>query len=190
METSKGEAAPIIGVSACLLGEPVRYDGRGRRDAWVSEVLARDFALESICPEMAIGLGVPRPPIELVARAGRIAALGVEDPGTEVTDALEALAAAVAGRLGAVLAGYVFKARSPSCGVGSVPLHAAPSGRVIGMTSGRFAAALQRALPGLPVAEEAGLGTAAARRDFLARARDRARELAGRGGRAGQGGWS
>src|SRR5690606_33117788 len=57
---------PLIGVSSCLLGQRVRYDGGHKREAFVVEDLAARFELLPICPEMAIGMGVPRPPLQLI----------------------------------------------------------------------------------------------------------------------------
>lgn len=108
---------PRILVSACLLGEPVRYDGRSKSGA--HPALARWLAegrVVPVCPEVAGGLGVPRPPAERGAD-GRVR----REDGTDVTAAFVAGAAAavaLARAEGCVLA--VLKARSPSCGIGSV----------------------------------------------------------------------
>jgi len=165
----------LIGVSACLLGERVRYDGRDKRDPWICARLADRFDLEPICPEVAIGLGVPRPPIRLVAEAPGTRAERVDEPAVDVTEALAAYAGEVAQRLGGVLAGYVFKSRSPSCGTGGVPRFS-PAGEPAGDSAGIFAAALRARLPGLPVAEEAELSTPGGRLNFVARVEAYARE--------------
>ena len=55
-----------VGISSCLLGAAVRYDGGHKRDAWITGTLARHFEFVPVCPEVAIGLGTPRPPIRLV----------------------------------------------------------------------------------------------------------------------------
>lgn len=178
------EKSGVIGVSACLLGERVRYDGRDKRHPWLCDSLAREFVLEPICPEVAIGMGVPRAPIRLVASADGIRAQGVDDPMLDVTLALDRYAADVAQRLGSVLAGYVFKRGSPSCGVRAVPCFGAGSGcgdEALGTAAGIFAAALRARLPGLPVVEEGELSTPADRLNFVARVRARVRERAGPG---------
>lgn len=144
---------PRVLVSACLLGEPVRYDGGHKRHAWLVEELLPRIEPVAVCPEVGIGLGVPRPPIQLVQTDAGIRALGVEDPTLDVTDRLEGYASRQAHPW---LCGAVFKARSPSCGIETTPLFD-PNGREIGFTSGLFAAGLQAALPGLPVIDEAGL---------------------------------
>lgn len=165
----------LIGVSSCLLGQPVRYDGRDKRDEWVCAHLADEFDLEPVCPEVAIGMGVPRPPIRLVAGAEGTRAQRVEDPAVDVTEALQGYAAEVARRLGGELAGYVFKSRSPSCGTSGVPRFS-PGGEGAGDSAGVFAAALCTLLPGLPVVEETELSTAEGRLNFKARAEAYARQ--------------
>lgn len=157
---------PVIGVSSCLLGQRVRYDGDHKRDAYIVEELGARFELLPICPEMAIGMGVPRPAIRLVLEADGIHARGVLDPTLDVTARLAAFARQAIPGL-AHLCGYVFKARSPSCGVGSTPL-LIPDGEP-GLTDGLFAAALQAALPHLPLEQEDRLGDPVLRERFLAR---------------------
>ena len=149
---------PKIGVSGCLLGELVRYDGRTKYTEWVG-ALAAEFELVSFCPEVAIGLGVPRPAIELVTINGGVHVLGVADPTVDVT---ASLANQAQGTRWGSLDGYVFKARSPSCGVHTVPIRGGGLGR------GGFASALMARYPDLPVIED---DIASERTRFLARVR-------------------
>ncbi|MFN2338139.1 MAG: DUF523 and DUF1722 domain-containing protein [Gammaproteobacteria bacterium] len=157
---------PIIGVSSCLLGQRVRYDGGHKREAFVVEDLATRFELLPICPEMAIGMGVPRPPLQLVLEADGIHARGVHDPDLDVTEQLLVFARQTLPGLSR-LCGYVFKARSPSCGVGSTPVLV--PGHPSREDSGLFAAALQAAFPHLPVEQEDRLRDPALRDLFLER---------------------
>ena len=60
---------PRVGVSACLLGDPVRYDGGHKRHAWLVDEFGREMEWVPVCPEVEIGLGVPRETIDLVRRA-------------------------------------------------------------------------------------------------------------------------
>jgi uncharacterized protein YbbK (DUF523 family) len=159
-------ARPCLGVSSCLLGQRVRYDGNHRREAFVMEELGACFELLPICPEVAIGMGVPRPPIQLVLEQDGIHARGVHDPDLDVTERLATYARALTPDL-AQLCGYVFKARSPSCGVGSAPLLV--TGDAPQLTSGLFAAAVQAAFPWLPVEQEDRLRDPASRKQFMAR---------------------
>lgn len=158
-----------VGVSACLLGEAVRYDGRHKHDPVVAGHLAQRFELVPFCPEVALGMGVPRPPIRLVGDPASPRARGVEDPSRDVTAALaghgERLGAAIGG-----LSGYVFKKGSPSCGVRGVPVYPAAGGEAaIGTGTGLYAAAIRRRRPLLPVADEDDLADAAWRARFVER---------------------
>lgn len=173
-----GDEGPLrIGVSACLAGRRVRYDGDHRRDAVVTGVLAASAQLVEVCPEVEVGLGVPRQTLHLVAVGGGVR-LRTTD-GTE--DHTEAMARFAEARIEALadagLDGFVLKARSPSCGVGSVPIAGGEPGA---RTHGRFADALARALPHLPVVESEWLGPPERLERFLAwaRAHRRWRELA------------
>ncbi|HQN41807.1 MAG TPA: DUF523 domain-containing protein, partial [Pseudomonadales bacterium] len=123
-----------IGVSRCLLGEPVRYDGGHKRNGYVVETLQRHFDLVAFCPELEVGLGVPRPPIRLVRHAQSVRALGVEQPELDVTLPLTRYLDQVRERV-APLVGFILKQGSPSCGL-EVALHEAE--RPIGTTAGLF----------------------------------------------------
>src|SRR5438132_8879597 len=111
-----------LGISSCLLGERVRYDGAHKRNDYVARTLARHFALVPVCPEVGIGMGVPRPPIELAGRIEAPRAVGREDAALDVTAWLSAFGRKQAHRLDD-LSGYVFKSRSPSCGLFDVPVY-------------------------------------------------------------------
>ena len=130
---------PRVGVSACLIGREVRYDGGHR---WTPDVAAlADVAeLVPVCPEDEVGMGTPREPIH-ITRDGRL--LGVES-GTDHTYAMNAWAAQRLTGL-ADLDGYVLKARSPSCGLVGA---ASTGGR------GIFAQRLTETYPDLPVTDE------------------------------------
>lgn len=161
--------APIrVGVSACLLGQRVRYDGRDKRDPWIARDLARDVEFIPLCPEVAIGLGVPRPPIQLVGNARRLRAVGVQHPELDVTAELARYGALMGRRLrgGEAISGYIFKSRSPSCGLSSVPVHSV-SGRRTARASGVFASALRTVQGWLPVAEETDLVDPVRRESFI-----------------------
>ena len=154
---------PRVAVSACLLGYEVRYDATHKA---VALPLPGDFELIPLCPETEAGLGVPRPPVRLVATAEGIRALGVENPGLDVTDRIQALAQMRLKTL-AQADGCILKRNSPSCGIRGVPIHpergTAPQGRGQGL----FAALLQEALPDLPLADETDLARPASLQRFL-----------------------
>lgn len=145
---------PLVLVSACLLGQAVRYDGTDRLQHWV-EALSQYCRLEPICPEVAAGLGVPRPPVQLVQAAQGVRALGVVDANLDVTHSLQ-LASAQILATWPQAAGMVLKARSPSCGLASASLFSS-SGEQVDTTSGLFAAAATAAKPGCPMVDESRL---------------------------------
>ena len=150
-------ARPRVAVSACLAGERVRYDGASRylpAFAWLAERLQ----LVSVCPEVGAGLAVPRPPVQLVTDGAITRARGRDDPTLDVTAALAEFARTSRADLEAAapLCGYVFKSRSPSCGLGSTPLFDI-DGVQIATTSGIQAAHFQTRLPWLSYCEETAL---------------------------------
>lgn len=142
---------PLVGVSACLIGREVRYDGGHKWTAHVAG-LADLVELVPVCPEDEIGMGTPREPIH-ITRDGRL--VGVES-ATDHTDAMNAWATA---RLATLtdLDGYVLKARSPSCGLAGA---ASTGGR------GLYAQRLTETYPDLPVTEEDGVDDAFVERVF------------------------
>ncbi len=145
-----------IAVSACLLGERGRYDGAQKRHPLILK-LANEFVLQPFCPEVAIGLGVPRAPVQLVTTSAGIRARGVTDPAHDITGRLQAYAQTQCEELKAC-AGIIFKSRSPSCGLGNTPLFDEQDEQT-GKTDGLFAAVLRDCLPGLPMVEESALVT-------------------------------
>ncbi len=157
-----------LGVSACLLGEPVRYDGGHKRHAFLTDVLASHADYLPVCPEAGIGMGIPRPPIHLVGNRRRPHALGVDDPSLDVTTALESFAVATLGRLQDV-SGYIFKKNSPSCGLRQVKLFARPGYHARRQGTGIFARMVVDSLPLLPVTEEDCLDDPQRRDNFLCR---------------------
>ncbi len=172
-ELAKGTGRARVAVSACLAGEPVRYDGTDRAHPAVRGPLGRLFELVPVCPEAGAGLGVPRPPVELVGRPHAPRALGVADRALDVTEPLRAWSEATAARLD--VAGHVLKARSPSCGPARVPIRRSPRAGLRPAGTGIYAAALRRRHPWMPMVEETALDDAATLAAFveavLARAR-------------------
>ena len=145
----------------------MRYDGGHKRSSLCHERLQGLFSLEGICPEVAIGMGVPRAPIRLVGDPSHPRAVRRDDPVDDVTDRLAEFARATSRRLDGV-SGYIFIERSPSCGLYGVEVAGdAAAPRTVGR--GIYAAALTRILPNLPVEESARLEDDARREAFVAR---------------------
>lgn len=158
---------PRIGISSCLLGEPVRYDGGHKRNAFIAGGLARFVDFVPRCPEVAVGLGVPREPLRLTRDGGHLGARGV-DSGTEAGTGLTRYGDQQAPQLTG-LCGYLFKSRSPSCGPWRVPVFGADGNRLNVGARGLYAARIVAALPWLPVEDEERLQDPALRNSFLTR---------------------
>jgi uncharacterized protein YbbK (DUF523 family)/uncharacterized protein YbgA (DUF1722 family) len=147
----------------------VRWDGGEKRAPLLSDVLAPRVDWLPVCPEVEIGLGTPRPPMVLQRRGGRVR-LHVPATGADPTPLLRAWSGPRLAELAQEgISGYVLKSRSPSCGLRGVPVLDA-TGTVVAQGSGLFAAALERALPLLPIAEESELEDPAMLAQFLRRA--------------------
>lgn len=160
-------APPIrLGISSCLLGQKVRYDGNSKHDRFITGTLGKYFEFVPVCPEVAIGLGVPRPPIRLVGNPAAPRAVGAADPARDVTRKLADYGARMARTLDDI-SGYILKSRSPSCGVERVKVHGG-RGRVR-QGRGAYAAAFMARQPLLPVAEEGQLGDPEWRSNFIER---------------------
>jgi uncharacterized protein YbgA (DUF1722 family)/uncharacterized protein YbbK (DUF523 family) len=158
---------PTLGISSCLLGQKVRYDGTAKRDRWIVDQLGKHVDYRPVCPEVAIGLGTPRPPIRLVGTPEDTRVVGVEDAGVDVTSALEDFALNTAAQLGGI-SGYVFMSKSPSCGMERVKLYNA-NGHAEKKGVGVYARVLMESLPNLPCEEEGRLNDPMLRENFVNR---------------------
>jgi uncharacterized protein YbbK (DUF523 family) len=153
---------PRIGVSACLLGERVRYDGRDKRDAWLVDVFGPRVEWVAVCPEVEAGLGAPREPMNLGRDAAGRIVLVTGGGRTDLTKTMTDYSARRVDDLAsAALDGYVLKAGSPSCGL-DVLLEGE---RVRGL----FAEALSSRLHDIPIADERQLADADGRDRFVDR---------------------
>ena len=159
---------PRVGISACLLGQTVRYDGGHKRDQFLTHVLGRYVDWVPVCPELEVGMGVPREPVRLVGST-KDPRMIAEHSHTDWTEKMQAYARRRVTALASMrLDGYVFKKDSPSCGVERV--------RVYGMHGvatregkGLFARALTDRIPLLPTEEEGRLSDLRLRENFVER---------------------
>ena len=140
-----------VAVSECLIGRRVRWNGEHNGDTWPRQRLEKVFTLVGICPEVGIGMGVPRDPIQLVGGASAPRVVAVDDPNRDYTDRLMGFASEVAGVLEDVH-GYVFADRSPSCGLAGVKVFA-EDGSFERVGRGVYASAVVDAYPDLPVVD-------------------------------------
>jgi uncharacterized protein YbgA (DUF1722 family)/uncharacterized protein YbbK (DUF523 family) len=156
-----------LGISSCLLGQEVRYDGSHKHNGYITESLSQFFEFVPFCPEVAIGLGIPRPPIRLVKSAQGVRARGVQDPTLDVTDRLSEYAATIAPKLHG-LSGYILKKGSPSCGMERVKVYGG-QGMPVKTGAGIYAGTLMELLPELPFEEEGRLMDPVLRENFVER---------------------
>ena len=157
-----------IGISSCLLGETVRYDGGHKRDRFLVDTLGRYVEWVPVCPELEVGMGVPRESLRLLRSAGgtRLVAIKSRQDHTRVMQ--KWVRARLADLAKESLCGYVLKSRSPSCGMERVPIYdenGVPAKKGIGA----FAGPLLERFPQLPVEEEGRLHDPKLRENFIER---------------------
>ena len=156
-----------VGISSCLLGEKVRYDGGHKNNSYVGKTLGQYFDLQAFCPELDIGLGIPRKPIRLSRKGSDvIRCIPVDNPEPDFTDAL-AKSANEKKQWHSNLCGYIVKKDSPSCGMERVKIwdDVMPIREGVGIYAGK----MMENFPYLPVEEEGRLGDAVLRENFIQR---------------------
>lgn len=161
-----GDKIPV-GISSCLLGNEVRYNASHCRDAYINGTLSGFFEFYPFCPEVGIGMGVPRPTIRLMGEGGEVRVVGVKDATLDVTDSLREYTRKHLDEV-KPLSGFIFKKGSPSCGMERVKIYNS-KGMPQSSGSGIFAGGVMAAFPGLPVEEEGRLGDPHLRENFVQR---------------------
>ncbi len=158
-------ARPLVGISQCLLGDAVRYDGKAKPNQTVLTHLSKIFHLIPVCPEVEAGLGIPRPPVQLTGDTENPELIGRDDPSINITRIMQVYCETRPAEL-SHLDGFIFKSRSPSCGLNSTPVFI--NRRCISETaSGMFARALCRRYPKLSVIDENDLNNQEQLNNFL-----------------------
>ena len=158
---------PVVVVSACLAGQKVRYDGGHKRFPYLDE-LANYLDLRAVCPEVGIGLKVPRPPIHLVRLGNKLHLVEASCSQRDYTEKVETFAAREAQAIAAA-DGFIAKKDSPSCGMTRVRVYDLQGNLLHKQGEGVFTATLRRILPQLPVEEEGRLTDPNLRENFLIR---------------------
>ena len=156
-----------VGISSCLLGNEVRHNGGHKRDSYINGTLGEYFEFTPFCPEVGIGLGVPRPAIRLIDKGDGIRVVGTKDESLDVTDELESYTREHLGEV-APLSGFIFKRASPSCGMERVKVYNT-KGMPENNGRGVFARGIMERFPALPTEEEGRLGDARLRENFIQR---------------------
>ncbi|MBU1700664.1 MAG: DUF523 and DUF1722 domain-containing protein [Candidatus Eisenbacteria bacterium] len=158
----------LIGISSCLLGEKVRFDGGHKHDRYITDILGPFVQFLPICPEVDIGLGTPRESLRLVRDGNEIRFLAPKS-GLDHTIKMRKYAKEKVKELKKhSLLGYILKKDSPTCGMERVKLYD-PNGRPSKNGVGFFAEALLEAFPLLPIEEEGRLRDAPLRENFVER---------------------
>ncbi|CAA0103978.1 Uncharacterised protein [BD1-7 clade bacterium] len=159
---------PRIGISSCLLGERVRFDGGHKQHSYIDRTLGQFFDFTPFCPEVEIGLGIPRQPIRLIVTdvEDQWRCVGTKDPTLDVTEKLQSTAEEQ-GQWIQALSGYIVKKDSPSCGMERVKVYndKMPGKQGIGLYTQR----IMKNFPLLPVEEEGRMGDPGLRENFIQR---------------------
>ena len=161
------QAKLLLGVSSCLLGNKVRFDAGHKEDSFLTKTLAEYVEFVPVCPEVDIGLGIPRETIRLEGDP-RNPRLIAPKSGRDLTEAMQDYSERRVWELGPLnLHGYILKSKSPSCGMVHVRLYQGQAASKNGV--GIYAAALLRRFPTLPVEEEGRLNDSVLRENFVER---------------------
>ena len=157
---------PRVGISPCLLGKKVRYDGGHRRNLYITDVLGQHFGWIPVCPEVECGLGIPREPMHLIGDQAKPRLVTIST-GIDHTDGMMKWAE---DKLLALekedLCGFIFKSKSPSSATRGVTI-VSPSGVECGTGAGIFGGAFIKHFSLIPVIDDEQLGDPALREDFL-----------------------
>lgn len=159
-----------IGISACLLGQKVRFDGGHKHDGYITGTLGLYFDFVPLCPEVGAGLGVPRPTLHLMRKDGSLRAVNTKDANIDHTEALARYIDTAVPQLQGIH-GYILKKNSPSCGMERVKVYslAKPNTPPERDGVGIFAQALRATFPLLPIEEEGRLCDPVLRENFIGR---------------------
>lgn len=166
---SPSPSRPVMGIGSCLAGNAVRYNGETKRPNEHVRSICEHFEMRAFCPEMGIGMGVPRKPIHLVGLEHAVRALDVDTHSRDYTEQLAAYAARVLSQA-PELCGYILVKGSPSCGFERVKRFTDTGHGVAADQQGIFAAALGRADPLLPLEDDGRLNDPGLRESFVTRA--------------------
>ena len=157
-----------IGVSSCLLGQKVRFDGGHKRDAFLVDTFGEFVEWVPVCPELEVGMGLPREAIRLVRSDAGIKLIGVKS-ATDHTESMTRYSVRRTEKLAREnLDGYILKKDSPSCGMERVKIYD-PNGSPSRTGRGLYAEALLARFPLLPVEEEGRLSDPRLRDNFIER---------------------
>ena len=159
---------PRLGISQCLLGEQVRYDGGHKRDRFLTDTLGQFVEWIPVCPEVEAGLGTPREAMRLVGTPDAPRLLTIKTQKDHTTTLRRFCHRRIRELKSLELDGYIFKKGSPSCGIKQVRVYQHPSSPPR-KGSGIFAQAFQIAFPLIPIEDEGHLNHPGIRENFIER---------------------
>ena len=157
----------VIGVSACLLGEDVRYDGGQKHDSYITGILGKFFALLPVCPEVEAGMTIPREPMRLEGDPCAPRLITIEKRVDMTSQMLSYIHGRIRELEEADISGFIFKKRSPSCGPSLVQVYNSICRVKTGV--GLFARAVMSSFPLLPYEDEERLSAPMVRKNFIER---------------------
>lgn len=159
---------PVIGVSGCLMGQKVRFDGGHKRDRFITDILDEHMEIRTFCPEIGIGLGTPRPTIRLQEVNNEIRLVSSKDINVDYTAEMTSYSKQTVQGM-SHLDGFIFKKGSPSCGAYRVPVVVHKDGHRRHDAAGLFAKEFMKTYPWIPVEEEGRLNDTMLRENFIER---------------------
>ena len=160
---------PLVGIGGCLHGQAVRYNGDSKKANHSIRQLREAVNLKPFCPEVAIGLGVPREPIRLVTDSNKqLHAMDSQSQQRDYTESLQAVADSIVTKH-TLLAGYILVKGSPSCGFERVKVYNEKGNGMPSDGVGIFAKRLMDIDPLLPVEEDGRLNDKPLRESFIRR---------------------
>lgn len=157
-----------VGISSCLLGEKVRYDGGHKLDHYLKDTLGQFIEWIHVCPEVECGLSIPREAMRLVKVDDGIRLMTIKSK-VDQTEKMEIWIKEKLKKLESLdLCGFVFKSRSPSSGLYSAKVYT-NDGKLIGKSAGLFAKAFSEYFKNIPVEEDGRLQNPSIRENFIER---------------------
>ncbi len=160
------KSKPVLGISECLMGKEVRYNGGHKLSRYCTQILSQYFDFRPICPEVEIGLSIPRPTIRLAEKEGAVRVIATDNPELDYSKDLIELARNVAPSMQG-LSGFIFMQKSPSCGINSTKVYG-EKGQPIYMSDGAFSGELKKLIPLMPVTESGRLNDNPIKENFIA----------------------
>lgn len=162
------ESSIKVGISSCVLGERVRFDSGHKISNFVTKELDGYFSFVPVCPEVGVGMTVPRPTIRLVSNEERIALVETKNPENDHTDKMLTYSENKVNELqGEHLCGYIVCAKSPTCGMERVKVYSKNSAAKEGI--GLYTRTLMEKMPWLPVEEDGRLNDPVLKENFITR---------------------